>query len=147
MRLMLPLLLLFSVAAVSAAKHDGPAPPRAHQLDESYTFEQYLVHFDKSYDDPDEYERRSGIFADNMKKILRHNEGKMTEAGDVIQGYVMGVNMFTDVESDEVPFGYNKALHPTEGAPRTACGGRGVPTVAADPRRRATGSHIGRGLL
>jgi len=103
-------LFLFSAAAaVSAA--NGPAP-KAHQLDDSYTFEQYLSHFDKSYDNPAEYGRRSAIFAKNMKKILSHNVGKMTAEGDVIEGYVMGVNMFTDVATDELPMGYNKALHP-----------------------------------
>lgn len=109
-------ILLFSAGAVSAvvsgADYDGDAAPRAHQLDESYTFDQYLAHHDKSYDDADEYDRRSQIFARNMKKILRHNEGKITEDGDVIKGYVMGVNMFTDVEVEELPMGYNKLHHP-----------------------------------
>ena len=103
-------ILLLSAAAVSAASQ-GPAP-QAHQLDDTYSFAQYLSHFDKSYDDPKEYDRRSNIFAKNLQKILRHNVGKMTEAGDVIEGYVMGVNMFTDVETSELPMGYNKALHP-----------------------------------
>jgi len=105
-------ILLLSAAAVSAASHQGPVAPQAHQLDDTYSFAQYLSHFEKSYDDPKEYDRRSNIFAKNLKKILRHNVGKMTEAGDVIEGYVMGVNMFTDVESSELPLGYNKALHP-----------------------------------
>jgi len=103
------LFLLSAATAVSAA--NGPAP-KAHQLDDSYTFEQYLSHFEKSYDDPAEYDHRSAIFAKNMKKILSHNVGKMTADGDVIEGYVMGVNMFTDVATDELPMGYNKALHP-----------------------------------
>jgi len=103
------LFLLSAATAVSAA--NGPAP-KAHQLDDSYTFEQYLSHFEKSYDDPAEYDHRSAIFAKNMKKILSHNVGKMTAEGDVIEGYVMGVNMFTDVATDELPMGYNKALHP-----------------------------------
>lgn len=104
-------IFLLSAAAVSAANAKHPAP-QAHQLDASYTFEQYLAHFDKSYDDPDEYDRRSNTFDRHLKKILRHNVGKMTEAGDVIKGYVMGVNMFTDVETEELPMGYNKALNP-----------------------------------
>lgn len=100
--------LILSAAAVSTA-----APPKAHQLDASYTFERYLAHFDKSYDDAAEYDRRSAVFAANMRKILRHNAGKMNEAGDVIGGgYVMGVNAFTDVPRDELPMGYNRALHP-----------------------------------
>lgn len=115
-------LLLFSaasVAAASSAEHyydgDTTAPPRAHQLDDTYTFEQYLSHFDKTYDDIEEYERRSHIFAKNLDKILSHNEGKkFTDDGRLVsEGYAMGVNMFTDVVgSSELPMGYNKALHP-----------------------------------
>jgi len=108
--------LLLSVGAVSAAvsgaEYVGVDAPQAHQLDESYTFEQYLDHFDKSYDDQAEYDTRSQIFVRNIKKIMSHNEGKMTEDGDVIEGYVMGVNMFTDVDAGELPMGYNKLMHP-----------------------------------
>lgn len=130
---------LFSAAVVAAAaclsaadaadvlyvrKGDGEAsspstaasgPPRAHQLDASYTFEQYLAHFDKSYDDPDEYARRSAVFADNLRTILEHNAGRLTPEGDIVGGgYVMGVNRFTDVDqSAELPMGYNKLMHPS----------------------------------
>lgn len=102
-----------SVVVTSAADYEGLTAPRAHQLDESYSFKQYLAHFEKSYDDHDEYHHRSQIFARNMKMILNHNEGRLTEDGDVIGGgYVMGVNMFTDVDEDELPMGYNKLMHP-----------------------------------
>eukprot|EP00584_Thalassiosira_punctigera_P026593 CAMPEP_0172578568 /NCGR_PEP_ID=MMETSP1067-20121228/138803_1 /TAXON_ID=265564 ORGANISM="Thalassiosira punctigera, Strain Tpunct2005C2" /NCGR_SAMPLE_ID=MMETSP1067 /ASSEMBLY_ACC=CAM_ASM_000444 /LENGTH=421 /DNA_ID=CAMNT_0013371265 /DNA_START=46 /DNA_END=1311 /DNA_ORIENTATION=- len=104
--------ILLLSAAVASASNSGGSAPKAHQLDESYTFEQYLSHFEKFYDDPEEYNRRSYIFAKNMDKILRHNEGRMNEDGVVLEGYVMGVNMFTDVESHELPMGYNKAHHP-----------------------------------
>ncbi len=90
------------------------APPRAHELDYSYTFEQYLTHFGKSYDKPEEYARRSRIFSKNLNKILAHNSGKMTDNGDILHGgYVMGVNKFTDVEREEMPMGYNKVMHPS----------------------------------
>ena len=46
-------LVLTTAAAVAAA-----TPPRAHELDAAYTFEEYLAHFDKTYDDPVEYARR-----------------------------------------------------------------------------------------
>jgi len=106
------LLLLLSVSAAAVAASRHPAP-RAHDLDESYTFDQYLAHFDKAYTDPEEYARRSRTFADNLRTVLRHNEGKMNAAGDVSKGYyVMGVNALTDVSVDELPMGYNKALHP-----------------------------------
>jgi len=44
--------------------------------------------------------------------ILAHNEGRMDESGEVLHGYVMGVNRFTDVDLEELPMGYNKKLHP-----------------------------------
>lgn len=112
--------ILFSAAttaayvSVAAGKYSSSIPPKAHQLDDTYTFEQYIVHFDKSYTDPDEYDRRSNIFAKNLKKILSHNEGKnFTPEGKLIdKGFVMGVNMFTDLDSSEIPKGYNKMMHP-----------------------------------
>lgn len=83
-------LLLSAAAAVSSAAYageDGSVPPRAHELDKSYTFERYLAHFNKSYDDPDEYARRSRIFARNLNTILGHNGMKMmNEDGDIIGG-------------------------------------------------------------
>ena len=101
------LVLTAGTAAVAAS-----VAPKAHQLDRSYSFSQYLVHFGKSYTDPAEHARRSATFDGNLKKILLHNAGRMNEAGDIIEGYVMGVNSFTDVDADELPLGYNKLLHP-----------------------------------
>jgi hypothetical protein len=98
-------ILLLSLTATSA----GRIAPRAHQLDETYTFSQYLAHFSKSYPDPKEYARRSAIFYSNLEKILKHNEGRINEFGKVVKGYVMGVNRFTDLEVHELPMGYNKA--------------------------------------
>ena len=120
------LILLFALASIvspSPTGADAPwndvvesvLPPRAHELDDSYTFEQYTTHFGKYYDDPDEFDRRSRIFYKNLKKIITHNEGRMAEDGEIIEGvggYVMGVNMFTDVERHELPLGYNKMIHP-----------------------------------
>ena len=94
----------------------APRRPRAHELDSLYTFEQYLLHFGKYYDNPDEYARRSRIFTKNLNKILSHNEGKMDENGNILPdvgGYVMGVNIFTDYEINEIPKGYNKRMHPS----------------------------------
>lgn len=108
-------LLLAASAAVSSGGHaskDAAVPPRAHELDKSYTFERYLDHFKKGYDDPDEYARRSRIFERNLNTILRHNgEKKMTKDGNIVGGgYVMGVNAFTDVDIEELPTGYNKLV-------------------------------------
>jgi len=90
----------------------APRPPKAHELDESYTFEEYINHFEKTYADREEYIRRSTIFAKNLDLILSHNQGRLTESGDVTHGYVMGVNQFTDVEDHELPRGYNKMYQP-----------------------------------
>ena len=40
--------------AAAAAAETASAAPKAHQLDASYTFAQYLAHFGKSYADPAE---------------------------------------------------------------------------------------------
>lgn len=86
-------------------------PPRAHELDASYTFDQYLLHFSKSYNDR-EYSHRFQIFQSNLQRILDHNQGRMDEAGNVINGYVMGINAFTDRESSEIPMGFSREMHP-----------------------------------
>lgn len=97
---------VFGSAAVASA---STVPPRAHELNESYSFDQYLVHFHKSYNDPDEYARRSQIFARNLDKILGHNLDRLTKDGEIIGGgYVMGVNAYTDFYVEELPMGYNK---------------------------------------
>eukprot|EP01082_Thalassiosira_pseudonana_P002790 g3613.t1 g3613 contig12:2420756-2422205(-) len=103
-----------SLAVVAAAASSTTtSPPRAHELDANYTFEQYLAHFDKSYSNPDESIRRSRIFNNNLQIILNHNKGRdMDSSGRVKKGFVMGVNQFTDVERSELPMGYNKSLHP-----------------------------------
>ncbi|KAL7486543.1 hypothetical protein ACHAW6_012150 [Cyclotella cf. meneghiniana] len=98
-------ILLLSLTASSAAT----AAPRAHQLDETYTFSQYLTHFSKSYPNSQEYSRRSAIFYSNLETILKHNEGRINEFGKVVKGYVMGVNRFTDLEVHELPMGYSQA--------------------------------------
>lgn len=107
-------------ASIDIPEHHGDVPvtaaPRAHELDNSYTFDQYLTHFGKRYYNPVEYAHRSRIFSKNLKKILAHNVGKMDENGDILHatgGYVMGVNMFTDIEQQDMPMGYNKMMHPS----------------------------------
>ncbi|KAL7491259.1 hypothetical protein ACHAWT_001972 [Skeletonema menzelii] len=103
-------LLILSAASVAAAANSSP--PRAHELDENYSFEEYVSHHGKDYSDPTEYSRRQQIFEKNLKIILEHNEGRMDESGEVLSGYVMGVNRFTDVDLEELPMGYSKNLHP-----------------------------------
>ena len=107
------LLLSGTAAAAASAVH-----PLAHELDVSYSFDQYLLHFDKSYDQ-EEYIRRSQIFIRNLNMILNHNHGRLTEDGEIIGGgYVMGVNAFTDIDVEELPMGYNK--HVLDGGSATS---------------------------
>ena len=87
-------------------------PPRAHELTPTYTYKEYLTHFSKSYPSTDEYKRRSAIFQSNLQRILDHNNGRMDENGNVIKGYVMGVNQFTDIEDDEIKMGFRRDVHP-----------------------------------
>ena len=75
------LLPLLSAAAAAAVNSSAP---RAHELDENYTFDEYLSHHGKDYSDPKEYRRRQQMFEKNLKMILAHNEGKMDELGEVL---------------------------------------------------------------
>jgi Cathepsin propeptide inhibitor domain (I29) len=45
-----------------------------YELDNSYTFEQYLGHYGKTYADTKEYYMRKAIFEDNLNHILQHNK-------------------------------------------------------------------------
>lgn len=93
---MFKLLLLLIVGATAA-------PPKWHDLDESYSFEQFVVDFDKVYTDDEEYTGRRAIFAANLRTIMEHN-GKKPKAG-----HVLGVNEFMDRRLDEIFTGYDKA--------------------------------------
>lgn len=110
--LLLRNLLIASVAATAAAA-STLRPPQAHELDEYYTFAQYLDHHpNKSYSDPAEYYRRKQIFEKNLKMILAHNHGKINASGELTDGsWVMGINKFTDQDPSEVPMGYDKSRH------------------------------------
>lgn len=77
------------------------SPPKHQDLDENYTFEQYLADFHKHYDAEEEYENRRRIFEENLAAILQHNR-------DSRYNYVMGVNHLTDSTARELPLGYNK---------------------------------------
>ena len=105
-KLVRPLLLLpAAVLSVGTA-------PRSHELDSTYSFDEYLQHFDKSYPDAVEYRRRKERFTQNIEKILNHNKGRLSDTGEILDGgYVMGVNHLTDQHPDELPFGYDKTRH------------------------------------
>lgn len=96
--------LLLSVALLLiSGVQCGAATPPLNIVDESYSFEDFMADFDKSYSD-EELARRRGVFDKNLRHILDHNskDGK---------GHVLGINQFMDLESDEVPRGYDKSFH------------------------------------
>ena len=110
------LFILVCAATVTATAVEASIinnnPPRAHELTPAYTYTEYLTHFFKSYPSAEDYKRRSAIFQSNLQRILDHNSGRMDENGNVIKGYVMGVNQFTDMEDDEVKMGFRRDMHP-----------------------------------
>ena len=72
-------------------------------VDETYTFEQFTADFGKVYSD-DEHAHRKNVFESNLRHILEH------KAKDD-KSYTLGINHFMDLESHEVPRGYDKSFH------------------------------------
>jgi cathepsin L len=79
------------------------AAPKWYQLDESYTFDQYVFDFQKEYKKGSaEWNQRESIFSENLRTILRHNrmgKGKgaaHTENGRGSSLFKMGVNHMAD---------------------------------------------------
>lgn len=81
----------------------GAVPPLSHALDYSYTFEEFIKDFSKTYAD-EERDHRKGIFESNLHHIVEHNKKDDS-------GHVLGVNVFIDLESHELPMGYDKSFH------------------------------------
>ena len=81
----------------------GADPPLPHTLDYSYTFEEFVKDFSKTYQD-EERDHRKRIFEANLHHILEHNKKED-------RGHVLGVNHFMDLESHELPTGYDKSFH------------------------------------
>lgn len=92
--------LIFLFAAVYGAVHT-----KWNELKNDFTFEKYLhEHPNKQYESK-EYSTRRGIFEDNLKKIIAHNQ-------DSSKSWKMGVNHLTDQTPEEIAAlrGYNKKL-------------------------------------
>jgi cathepsin L len=72
---------------------------------QGYTFEQYVVDFEKTYSSGEEYASRRAIFLRNIADIINHN-------GDASQTYKKGVNQFTDYSPAQLKqfFGYNEQI-------------------------------------
>ena len=72
-------------------------------VDESYSFEQFAAEFGNTYT-YNEHVHRKSVFEKNLHRILEHNR-----KADV--SHVLGINHFMDVESHEIPRGYDKSFH------------------------------------
>ncbi|KEG13966.1 cysteine protease [Trypanosoma grayi] len=83
------------VLLVAAATVTLPAHAAFSTEDLShYTFDMYLKDFNKRYDDPNEYRKRSEVFQSSLSKIAAFNK---------IPGrsYQLGVNKFSDLTNEE----------------------------------------------
>jgi len=79
--------------------------PRWNELDTSYTFQQYVSDFSKSYSDQNEHTARAALFQEKLQKILSHN-------ADPDASWKMGVNHLSDRTPEEYKslLGYKKSV-------------------------------------
>jgi cathepsin L len=77
-----------------------------NQKMETTFFADFESEHGKTYANPEEYNRRQGIFYDNLSTILRHNANAETENSQ--SSWKMGINSFADRSSDELPKGLDK---------------------------------------
>jgi len=98
------LLLLFGAVA--------GAPPRSHQLTDSYTFSDYVSDFERTYEEgSDEWELRQGVFEENLATILEHNHRFYNNEDEDGPTYTMGINEHTDKKPEELYHGYIVGSH------------------------------------
>lgn len=89
-------------------------PPRSNELDDTYTFDQFLQDFDKHYDTPSEHAKREKIFKANRSMILEHNAAyysKKNTRANLKPSHTLGINQFADLEHHEIHKGYFKQSH------------------------------------
>ena len=73
------------------------APPKWHQLNDDYTFDQYVEDFRKPYvRGTADFNARALTFKAKLQEIVAHN------AGGSSSSYKMGVNRFTDMTEEEL---------------------------------------------
>lgn len=101
MKILIQALLLLSV------------PCNAYQ-----SFEAFMEKHDKTYATKDEEDYRRMIYESNLEHIVMHNNDHSTP-----NRHMLGLNHFMDLESHELPLGYDKSLR--HGVP-TAGGGAAV---------------------
>ncbi len=109
---------------IDSIRTDKSRPPKAHELTSEYSFQQYMIDFNKPQLDPNsqEYKIRKATFESNLEMILNHNQDVIydLETGEInVEGsehghtYHMGVNHFMDYSMEELKsffFGYDKSL-------------------------------------
>jgi len=99
-------LLLLLCGAVAGA------PPRSHELTDSYAFRDYIADFDRTYEEgTNEFELRKGVFDDNLATILEHNRRYYGDEEDDSPSFTMGINHYTDQRPEELHFGYKTGPH------------------------------------
>jgi len=91
--------LLLSAVTLSVAVG---ARPKWHELSEEYTFEQYVVDFEKAYEMEAEYFARKATFERRLVEVLEHNADKELT-------WRQGVNALSDWEDWEITK-YKKGL-------------------------------------
>lgn len=113
-----------SAASTSSVVTLRRRPPKAHELTSEYTFNQYLIDFNKSIDPKSQdYQERKQIFESNLQLILNHNQnvvydletGQRRNVNEGMNGHTfhMGVNHLMDFSQDQLKsslFGYHKSL-------------------------------------
>lgn len=124
------IVLLAAIVACFLCHTIVHAHPSHNDVDETYSFDQYVQDFAKTYSSPKDRLRREMIFVQNLHAILRHNR----QNGPV--SYKLGVNQFMDMESHELPTGYEKSFHPVWRGQKT-------PSATAERRQlRGGGGNI-----
>lgn len=96
-KVLLVCLVLVSVAAAAKLKWN--------QLDASYKFDTYLQHYNKKYDNTNEYQMRKSIFENNLHKIINHNN-------DNTKTWKEEINHLADLTEEELKAkkGYNHRM-------------------------------------
>lgn len=129
------------ILAAVTPQTSAATPPRSHELDATYAFDQFVLDFDKHYDTLEERAKRESIFNANLKMILNHNERYYSHKdqnylkkgeGAIGSGkqnnkptHTLGINHFADLEQHEIHKGYHKHSHgayrsPVESATNSA---------------------------
>lgn len=90
------MLLLFLVLGHATAHR------RWFELNEKYSFDEYLREFGKNYQSPVEYIARRALFESRLSIILAHNANPSST-------WKRGVNWLTDLHDEEIPKGLIKS--------------------------------------